>query len=220
MKKLFLIAMILTLGIVNGQEKNSKKIITKDSWFISGGFTINSENEKINSNLGNNSPDVNKFGFGIAPETGIFIDDNLAIGLGIGYSYSKNQNVNDYNRNDKAHVFSFSPFIKKYFSVSKNLLLSVKGELTYSSIKSKSEFRDYNSFNYRTYRTNGNSFDIGIRPGLSYFVSKSIALEANLGFLGYKTTSFENDSDNENITNKFDFNINASNIVFGITFYM
>ncbi|CAL2091146.1 outer membrane beta-barrel protein [Tenacibaculum sp. 190524A02b] len=224
MKKVFLIVMILGFGIANGQEKNNKKTISKGTWHLAGGISLNSSNNSYENFDFNQQADSDSFGFNFSPKIGYTISNNLVVGLGLRYGYHQHENRNIDNstlNNNSTNVnnsFTIAPYIKKYFSISERFLLSLQGELSYLYSQSKLK----NSINNRENKNGFDRYSIGIRPGVTYFVSKNIALEANLGFLGYTTSSPKN-YENRNVkasNNNFSFNFNSSNIVFGVAFYL
>lgn len=69
-----------------------------------------------------------------------------------------------------------------------------------------------------------NGYFIGISPGLTYFMTKRLALETQLGFFGYTNdeSSFEDGQGNSNRTSEssnLSFNLNSSNLFFGLSYY-
>ena len=61
-----------------------------------------------------------------------------------------------------------------------------------------------------------NGFNIGLAPGVSYFVSSNFALEASIGLLSYDTT--KPDFDGAESTDTFDLNLNLNNISLGLVY--
>lgn len=217
MKKLVLITLLFVNGITIAQNeklKEEKVNIDKGTWSFGGQLSFNLSNSESESN--GITQESDNFGISINPEVGYAIQKNLIIGLGLGYSYFENDNNN--NNNDfviSRNAFSIFPYVKKFIPVNKNLLFSVRGEVQFT----KTNFDNSNNF------SNSNSdqtFFIGFRPGITYFISNKLALEANIGALGY--SRFTRDFDPANLdkatTDSFNFDFNSNNLLFGFTYYM
>ncbi|KAB1154570.1 porin family protein [Tenacibaculum aiptasiae] len=215
MKKLLLCTMLIALSFAYGQESTKKEKLTiqKGTWYLNGGMSLVSNNSKSNQNMEKSD----QIGFNFSPKIGFSINNNLIIGLGLGYNYHKNDlnftNTKNFTKNESYSIF---PYIKKYFSLGQKLAFTLHGEFRYTYSKYEN---DYNSLN-NTNLSKANYYFIGIRPGITYFLNKKIALEANIGALGYTKsnhTHFPNNSIQE--IDNFNFNLNSSNLNFGISYY-
>lgn len=214
MKTPMIILLCLLTSIIFSQEKNEDFLIEKGQWSIEGEFSFNSQN----ADYSNSNGDVNRndFNFNIAPKVGYTISDNLILGLGVGYAHSKTEMEDDNNNiegNDsKINAIEFFPYIKKFFPVSKKLALHLQGETRFTF--RKNTFDNY----YNDERVhNSEIIFIGIRPGISYNMTKNILLQANIGSLGYQHFSGEVDDADTEKSNSFGFNFNTSNLIFGLT---
>ncbi len=206
MKKLLLIAILFAGTIVMGQEKEEKLTLKKGTWSLGGEIAFST----ANSELPNISTEKNKFtSFNVSPKVGYFISSNLEIGLGSGYSYSKNEDIN--LNSTKNNSYSVFPYVKKYIPLHKNFSFFLQGEARYSVSES-----DYNN-NLNT--GSGNTFFAGIRPGIVYFFTENLAMQANIGALGYTTSKFKSEGVVESTSNSFSFNLNSSNLLFGFSYY-
>jgi hypothetical protein len=121
-----------------------------------------------------------------------------------------------------ASTFGNMPYIRSYKSVNKNLLLFVQCEIGYSTIQSEFQNKSRNIS-----MGSGNEFRIGIKPGITYFISKRMSLEASLGGLTYNNSNQDFEIRNDDNTfnqsdssgNSFNFSINPSDFLFGLSFY-
>ena len=199
MKKLLLITAILFYGVTSAQEKGT--------WVFGGELNFsNGESEYQDSTSDYNA-------FGITAKTGyVFIKNNLELGLGLGYSTSKNESY-DYNYENKYNSYTISPYIKKYLPINDIFSFFLQGEVAFSNYNRKEKYDNYDN-------TDGNTFFIGLRPGFVYFVTKNIALNANIGALGYSTNKYKSDNITESKSNSFSFNLNSSNLIFGLSYYL
>ncbi|MCF2876257.1 MULTISPECIES: outer membrane beta-barrel protein [unclassified Tenacibaculum] len=216
MKKLLLCTMLFALSFAYGQESDEKEklIIKKGTWYVNGGFSIytNNSTNDFSSNV-NKSESLN---FNISPKIGYSITNNLIIGLGIGYGYNKHEN-NPASSNSiiKNKSYSIFPYIKKYFSLGKKLAFSLHGEFRYTH----SKYENHTSLNNVSFNKS-NDYFVGIRPGVTYFLNNKIALEANIGALGYTRTIHKSPLNTFTHTiDNFNFNLNSSNLNFGLSYY-
>ncbi|WGH75570.1 hypothetical protein P8625_16155 [Tenacibaculum tangerinum] len=216
MKKLVLCAMLCVLSVAYGQEKvqNEKLTIEKGTYFLNGDFSVNHSNNIIKDFYYGSSYESNIFNFSIAPKIGYAIKDNLLIGLGVGYGYSEVEAINPFNESNATtsfNNFSILPFIKKLFPVGEKLTLSIRGEFNYT-------YTEQNQIYYIDSFDHAESYFVGIRPGISYFLTKAIALEATMGVLGYTYQSYK-DTDGDRNSNNFGVNLNSNNLFFGLSYY-
>lgn len=217
MKKLLTTAILLaTTMLVSAQEqeKDEKFNIEKGTWNISGylSFSINNQN--------NETYDVSDYerdnsSITIKPSTEYFIKDNLSLGVSLSYGYGYTDQITS-DTEYTSNIYGVSPYIKKYVPLNKNFGFSFLGELgyTYSENKNSTDFTDYID------RTTQNQFSAAIRPGLVFFATKNLALNANIGALQYtylKAKSGEFDQV-ENTYQGFNFNFN--NLYFGLSYYL
>lgn len=205
--------MLLATTMGWSQEKEKKFLIKKGTWNVTGQIATN-----FNKATFSNNSTTDEFRFNIIPSAGYFINDNLSLGLQVGYMYRKVENnvASPSNiREEISHSVSLSPYIKKYLPISKSLAFSLQGSVSYAYGNSKGTSNTGNipgSYSY--------SFGAAIRPGISYFVSKSIALEANIGALSYQnTTNHSRGSNNKTSASNFDATVNFSSFIFGASFY-
>lgn len=215
MKKLLLFKFLICIFAMNAQDNEGKLAIEKGTWNVGGQISLYTNNNKQESST---PTETNSFGFNINPSVSYFLDKNLSVGLTLGYGYNESKNINGTNENlNFRNSFSFIPTIKKFFSLSKSLALSLKGEIGYTYAKSdeSSSPIEYTQNNYSA----------SLRPGIDFFITKKLALQANLGVLqySYSNNKSENLSVPEIIENKnhnFNFLLNSSNISFGLSYYM
>jgi hypothetical protein len=153
--------------------------------------------------------------------------NNVEIGIALDYTHVNQNSLQQRQPLTESETsistFGIIPYIRGYKSINKNLLLFVQGEIGYSTIQS--EFQN-NSRNISTGL--GNEFRIGIKPGITYFISKRMALEASLGGLTYNNSNQDFESRNDDNTfnqsdssgNSFNFSINPSDFLFGLSIYL
>ncbi len=212
MKKLLLCTMLLALSFANAQERegNKKLTIEKGTWYVGGNISFGHDSSEFED-----SPEASKyFNFNFSPKVGYTINDNLILGLGLGYGYSKNEIENTINNPaNTSNNFRIFPYIKKHFPIGEKLTISVQGEFRYSY----SEYENNDVFN--SYSGHTNEYFIGVRPGITYFLNKKLALEANIGALGYTNSTQKYGNPPKRTSSSFNFNINSTDLMFGLSYY-
>lgn len=200
MKKLFIAGAVALFASVNAQETETVGF-NKGNTFITGSVGFGSI---TNDDAKNNS-------FTIAPSVGYFVSPNIAIGARVGFL---NNTVSDEIANvkfeDKTNTFTAGAFGRYYWSPASRF--SIFGELNanYATVK-----------NTETQGSVSNSgkadgFNVGIAPGINYFLSNHFALEAAWGVLNYSTAKA--DFDGATATNNFNIGLNLENISLGLVY--
>lgn len=197
MKKILLSAVaIMAFGFANAQETTG---FTKGDIFASGSVGYGSEKTGDNKN--------NTFNF--SPKAGYFVTNNIAVGVKLGFTSGKDtEQVGPASIETKTNTFEAGAFGRYYFTPASQF--SFFGELSAGFNSSKTEIDGVPG------ESKSNGFNVGVAPGISYFVSKNIALEATFGLLGYKTN--KPDFDGAESTDTFNIGANFSDIRFGIVY--
>lgn len=196
MKKVVLsLAAMLAFGLANAQETTTDNGgFSQGDVFISGSVGYGSDEDF-------NGDKVNEFN--ISPKAGYFVTNNIAVGLSLGYTNSKTEESGE--ADTKFNTFEVGAFGRYYFTPASQF--SIFGQLGLGYSTSKAEQGDA--------ETKFNGFNVGLAPGISYFVSKNIALEATFGLLGYQ--SVKND-DTDAKADSFDLGLDLGDINFGIVY--
>jgi len=201
MKKLLLSSLVafFTLFNLNAQEKES----------VSGGFAqgdtyISGTLNYTSNTISDSDYKVSEFTF--SPSVGYFIDDNIALELAL-YVGSTNQN-DGYGTDYKHNSFGGGLGVVYFFTPDSRFSFTTGASLAYVSIKSE--------FNGIKSDDSYNLFNVGIFPGVSYFISEAFALRASIGFLSY--ASGKSTADGASTTNTFTLNLDLSEVNFGLTY--
>ncbi|MFC5195817.1 outer membrane beta-barrel protein [Bizionia hallyeonensis] len=195
MKKLLFTAAIAVIGFTNVNAQNDNDQTTgfaKGDIFISGSVGFGSE--KIADDKANV--------FEIAPQAGFFVTENIAVGAKLGY-ISRKAESGPVDTVDMG-TLSAGVFGRYYFTPDSQF--SVFGELGV----------DYRSTDDKLADVKTDGFAVGVAPGVSYFISKSFALEASFGILGYTTEKA--DFDGAESYDTLSFGLNLRDINFGLVY--
>lgn len=208
MKKIVLsLAALLVVTFANAQEETSGgKGFSNGDVFISGavGFGTTS------------TGDLSESEFTIAPRVGFFVSDNIAIGVELGYVSSTSDVatfdpiIGETSYELKNNTFAIGGFGRYYATPASDF--SIFGQLSIAYATSKSEAADLDGSS--EFKANG--FNFGLAPGISYFVSDNLALEATFGVLGY--TTLKPDYEGAESTDTFEIGLDMNDINFGILY--
>ncbi|TQD36308.1 porin family protein [Haloflavibacter putidus] len=171
------------------REKQVKRIgFQKTDKFISGAIGYSTTSYPDDSKANN---------FNIAPRFGYFINDFVALGAKIGFSSEKREATNGqelYN-NQSLTLGVFG----RYYLLPGNRF-SVFGEIGvgFGTIKNTTTDSRFNGVN------------ASFNPGLSYFISESFAIEANLGVISYD--SVKQDINGADAQEAFEIGLDLNNI--------
>jgi len=203
MKKTLLSVIIVMAGVTVQAQPEAGKI------FIGGAFEINTSGNKFKDG-GTVTDEYSFTNIRILPMAGYFLSDNLAVGLSTGISSNISKFPDDDPDKRSTTMFVLQPFGRYYFTSGTGGIFA-EARVGFTAGKSK-YFYETN-----TIETNLTAFSIGIGPGVYYYITPSIALEAEFGLIGF-TTNIEKDGDQKSVQNDMDFGLFPSGIGFGITF--
>ena len=193
MKKLLFITAMAVLGLtnVNAQEETTSGFQNGDL-YVSGeiGFTSFKQ------------ADAKSNQFTFSPSLGYFVSDHIALELGLAIGSNKSSN------DDKTNVIGGELGAIYYCTPSNQFSFTVGAGFTYQSYTFKPSSATPDS--------KTNVFGFAVSPGLSYFVSKNVALRGSIGALSY--TSSKDDFDGAEAANQFNINLDLSDFNFGIVY--
>lgn len=122
----------------------------------------------------NDKTDLKSTTIKLMPEIGYELSESWALGTVIGYAYNKLGDV-------KTNTFTIAPYARYTFLKSNVVGLFVDGGFGFSTSKVKGSDAL-------------NSWNIGLKPGLSIRLSDNFMLVAKYGFLGYEENEVAADS--------------------------
>lgn len=209
---------ILTLVFIFAVAASSFAQTSAGTVFIGGGLGFSSSNSKETVKIGGttiNTDGPQSTEFSILPGVGYFVADKLAIGIDIsftGNSLKENEDGGDYTKVSTTTV-GFTPFARKYFMLADNFGFTGNLGVGVAFGSSKIENKQGNT----TTTTEGpkvTTLEVGISPGLVFFPSNRVGLEANFGFVGFSSETSKADlgSGNEQKTTETTVGLNANSI--------
>ncbi|MEM0931352.1 MAG: outer membrane beta-barrel protein [Bacteroidota bacterium] len=223
MKRVLLCTMLFSATIISAQEQGDDKLtIEKGTWVAAGSLSLRNEageSSFSDENFTQNS-DRDVFSIAFFPRVGYAFGENWIVGALVSYSLTRsdNESVNNtqgvINNESKFERVSLSPYVRRYFGITKNLALYAQGEAGVSRGWTE-DTRD--NEDRRTSTQNG--FFVNLRPGISFFASKNLAFESSIGVLGYSFEDSENSFGNEAESGVFNLNVNSTNLLFGLSYF-
>lgn len=194
MKKILLSAIaVMAFGFANAQDSETAGF-SKGDFFVSGGLGFNSTK----------TGDFKTNNFNFSPMAAYFITENIALGGQLNVGTGKSEAGDSETKNTSLGINAIGRY---YFTPGNAFSIFGQAQVGYFSNKMNPEFGE-------DVKTDG--FNIGVGPGMNYFVSSHFALEAGLGILSYSTA--KPDFDGAESTDTFNLNLNLSNVTFGVVY--
>lgn len=187
----------------------TKAQITKTSTFIGGQISGGTFKQENGSNVQKQSSII------ISPAIGTAIKKNLIAGIDLTYAHTKYE----YPPSPVSEGNSFGGgfFLRRYESIANRFYFFLQGRVGYYHDKSESTAGNTN------YKNVGNNFNLGLYPGVSYALSKSLHIEVglnNLVLLNYSYGTSKQTNSPDLKTNSFNFSTsaNGTNLAFALRF--
>lgn len=202
MKKVLLVGAVALFGAVNAQVSPSVEGFVKGDTFITGaiGYTSAKQNNFEEST------------FTVAPSVGHFVSPNIAVGARVGYT---NGTMEDTFAtvvvSEEVDAITAGVFGRYYTTPASRF--SLFGELNVNYANAK--YTDNNGITAAT-ETKYNGFNLGIAPGVNYFINKNFALEAAVGVLSYST--MKEDVAGAEAVDTFNFGLNFTDVTLGLVY--
>ncbi|OUR91062.1 hypothetical protein A9Q87_11335 [Flavobacteriales bacterium 34_180_T64] len=193
MKKVLLIAAVAVFGLTsaNAQDENKTGSFAKGDIYASGTVGFNSFKQG----------DAKSNDFTFSPAVGYFISENIALELNLLVGTGED------TAETKTSMFGGGLGATYFFTPSNEFSFTLGAGVSYATAKVEPNGGTESKVN---------AFGFAVAPGLNYFVSNCIALRASIGALSY--TSAKADFDGAEAANNIAFNLDLSDINFGITY--
>jgi outer membrane protein len=221
MKKILLmVAMLFATNFAFAQ-------LSKGNLLVTGAFSVGSTSQEntINSKTTDGPSTSN---FSIIPNVSYFINDRLSVGVELGYSSLSAELVDvrssstTVTTKDVTSGLGLSPFVRYYFPLGQKFYFYGQGGFGITSGKINNTTTTVTTF-FGTQTTEVKSesdlsaFNVGFRPGITYFFTDRFALDASFGLLNYSNTTVKLDKD-ETKNSELNFNIIPNSLNFGLSY--
>ena len=216
MKKIiFFLYFILGIGSVTMAQTQAGNIFMNAS--------LGWNNDESTSN-GTNSAGVvtsnsqKSSSFNIQPMVGIFVTDNLALGLFASYEQARTESIYpdvSNNSSNKMNAYTVGPFVRKFFPLNEKFAIYGQGNLGYSHSFTRFEPEIVGT----VFSTNSkyNSFSAALKPGIVFFATSKIGVDLSVQGLQYSIGKEKNSS--RSISN-FNADFYFPNLNIGVNIYL
>ncbi|MBN1159142.1 MAG: hypothetical protein JXA61_07155 [Bacteroidales bacterium] len=206
MKHIPIVIIMLLLGGKMLAQPASGKL------FLGGNISVYSMKDKSRIDATTQDNEITTM-ISILPGAGYFPGDRLAVGayLGVNAEITKYPEpmVGDPEKYTGL-LYIVNPFLRYY-------LISGQGGI-FAEASFKSSFGNAKiHFTGGSFEYTVTQFSAGIIPGVYYYLTERLALEAKIGWMGFEIETLTDEDDNKNIISSFGFDIYPSNISLGVT---
>ena len=139
--------------------------------------------------------------FKLVPEIGYNLDENWAVGIAVGYGEHKTTlKSGNLKTTAKVKAFEIAPYARYTFAKFDKVNLFVDGTVDYLHTDNAGD--------------KNNTFSIGLKPGVAVNLNDKLSFVAHAGFLGYQNS--KDDYEGAKAANTFGFDLDGSNLSFGV----
>lgn len=204
MKKSIAFLSILALGFSANAQDNK--------WWVQGGMNFASGSSEAGG------VETNLTDLGFFPGVGYMLNENLAVGLQLNLLGSTMETVDgDETTTMKNNSFGATPFVRYYHWIGDNFGIYGQLDVAFNSGTQTAEVTPFPEFESKT-----SQFAVGIRPGVQYWFHEAWSVNANVGFLGFESSSVDGPADgdgDEVTTSGFGAEIDGTTVNFGLNFH-
>jgi hypothetical protein len=149
--------------------------------------------------------------FTIMPEGGYFLNDKIAVGAGLGFDTQIDKNPQSTIEKSTTSKMVFTPF-GRYYLISGTGGIFAEASMGFSFGANKTFYNDVTD----TEKVFG--YSALLSPGVYYYVTPSLALEARFGWFGFMSNVTKTANDQKDIQNSFGIDFSPDSFIFGLTF--
>lgn len=147
----------------------------------------------------------------VMPLAGYFLNDRVAVGAGIGFDTQIEKDPQSTIEKSTNSKMVFNPF-GRYYIISGTGGIFAEASMGFS-------FGTNKTFTDEVIDTeNEFGFSALLSPGVYYYVTPRIALEAKFGWFGFITNVSGTGDDQKDIRNSFGIDLSPDSFIFGLTF--
>ena len=193
MKKTALILILSSAVLGVFAQKNNTVGFAKENILVTGAIAFS------NTDYGN---DTKTTDFKLAPSIGYFLTNKVAMGVNFGFGNETSKDgISTTQDNDMVELGAYARY---YYSPAK--AFSIFNQVGVS----------YVTTNDRIAKLKNNSFSFHFAPGMNYFLSENVAIQATLGSISYSTA--KDDTKGAKSTSVLGVNLDLTAISFGLNY--
>lgn len=179
-------------------------------FFVGGHFSLYGTVDK-SKNGSTTEKDGSTTYFTIMPVAGYFLNDRIAVGAGLGFDTQIDKDPQSTIEKSTTSKMVFNPF-GRYYLVSGTGGIFAEASMGFSVGTNKTFSNDV------TDTENVFGFSALLSPGVYYYITPKLALEAKFGWFGFMSNVTKYDSDQKDIQNSFGIDLSPDSFIFGLTF--
>ena len=146
----------------------------------------------------------------LRPSAGLFLSDKTSLGLMLGFrNYSREFDLGSPTELDE-NSFQYGIYTRFHKNLGEKFYFFLQPSVMLGSGETKSD-------DITVRETN--TFEIGLAPGLTYFLNDKWALEVIIAGLHYDRIKSDENGTEQTVTG-FDLSLNLANVGFGLSFYI
>jgi outer membrane protein len=149
--------------------------------------------------------------FTIMPLAGYFLNDRIAVGAGIGFDSQINKDPQSATEKSTTSKMVFTPF-GRYYLISGTGGIFAEASMGFSFGTNKTFTNDVVD------TENVFGFSALLSPGVYYYITPRLSLEAKFGWFGFMSDVTKMGNDQKDIHNTFGFDLSPDSFIFGLTF--
>jgi hypothetical protein len=201
-KGVFLFIMLTSVGSAMAQS---------GSWYLGGQFGLGTQkSENFNSNRVSKTTLSN-----IAPEVGMFLKDDIAVGFALNFSTTTVDNDVSDTDFDKISLLSPVLYIRKFWSIEDIFSAFAGLDINFSNGSFKENRNDV-----LTTVDKVSGFGVNANIGIAFPLGKRFTAVGKYGILGYSSIMLKDDAGvKESTDSEFGFNVNSLGSLFNIGLY-
>jgi hypothetical protein len=183
---------------------------TGGKFFVGGHFSLYSTVNK-SKNGSTTEKGVSDTYFTLMPVGGYFLNDKIAVGAGIGFDTQIEKDPGSTIEKYTTSKVVFNPF-GRYYLISGTGGIFIEASMGYS-------FGTHKTFTADVIDTEHEfGFSVLLSPGVYYYITPRLALEAKFGWVGFISDVTNTGNDQKDIHNSFGMDLSPDSFIFGLTF--
>ncbi|MBN2481106.1 MAG: outer membrane beta-barrel protein [Bacteroidales bacterium] len=207
MKHICIVVLILLFGGKAMAQPASGKL------FLGGNMSVYSMKDKSKIDATTQDNEITTT-VDVLPGAGYFLGERLAAGAYLGMSAEITRYPDPLIGDPEKYtalLYSVNPFLRYYLiSGQAGIFAEASFESSFGNVRIH--------FTGGSYDYKATQFSAGIIPGVYYYISEKLALEAKIGWMGFVSETLSDEDDNKNNVTGFGFDLYPANILFGVTF--
>jgi hypothetical protein len=185
---------------------------TGNKFFIGGHFSLYGTVDKSKDGS-TTEKDGSTTYFTVMPVGGYFLNDRVAVGAGVGFDLQIDKDPQSTIEKRTYSNMVLNPFGRYYLIYGQGGIFA-EASMGFSFGKNKT-FSDE-----MTETDNVFGFSALLSPGVYYYVTPKIAIEAKFGWFGFRSDVTGQGDDNRDIQNSFGIDLSPDSFIFGLTFIL